>query len=119
EPFQDSLVVKPPPPPPPNLPVKLVRTFTGQDRTCGAMAFSADGRYFASCGVGANFCCVWEVATGKLRSKIVQPGGYSTHQIRLSRDGELILVIGTGGNECRVFRTSDGSTVSQFKEHTQ
>jgi WD40 repeat protein len=61
------------------------------------------------------------VGTGKLRCKIAEPGGFRAAAIRLSRDGELVLVggVNANGTDAKIYRTADGSMVSHFKDHAQ
>lgn len=114
---------KPQPPDPPTPPVagpaKEIRRFKGADRQPGSFAFSPDGRFFAATSSGTKLVHIWEVSTGKVVNKITEVLEFGAPTLSFSKNGELLLVAGAaGGLEARVYRSSDGSTVRQFKEHS-
>lgn len=107
-----------PPPPPSATAAKMVRRFSGHTARAAVMAFSPDGRLFASCGVGRETLCIWEVATGKLMQKVSEIGPFHCTSLMFSQDGALLLIGGVStGRDAKVIKTADGSTVSTFKEH--
>lgn len=116
--YGGELLPPSPPLPPGKPPLRQIRQFVGQPWPAGALAFSPDGRWFASCG---NMICIWEVATGKLVTRIKEEGGYQVRALVFSKDGSLLLAGGTtaSGREARVYLTADGTVVSKFNGHRQ
>jgi S1-C subfamily serine protease/WD40 repeat protein len=109
--------VKPPDPMPVKASIKEVRQFVGHTSRAPTIAFSQDNRLFTSCS--REMICIWEVATGKLVTKIQDPQGFSVQAFSFSKDGSLLLAggIGGAGTVAKVYRTADGSVVSTFNDH--